>query len=82
MTTQVLVTNNAPKTGPFIEVSVYSKAAEGITPDNAKDHGIERTLVPIEGSWAVLMTNFRLAPGQYQEIWVHDLQFFVTREVS
>lgn len=82
MTSKALVKNSNPPRGPLIEITVYTRCPDGVDPQNAVDHGITRNLVPIEGQWAVLMTNYRLMPGQEQEVWVHDFQFFVTREVA
>lgn len=81
MTTKVLVTNYTPMGGKQLEVSVFTKGAPGLTPENAKERGVPYELVPIAGEWAVKMSTFNLAPGEHREIWVHDLQFFMTREL-
>lgn len=82
MTTRTVVKNDAGPTGKFVEVTVYSWLAEGVTPENASEYGITRPLIYVTGRWAVLMTNYRLAPGQDQELWIHDQQFYVVSEVS
>jgi predicted NUDIX family phosphoesterase len=78
---KVLICNYTAMGGPLLEVSIYTRAAKGLTPDNAISLGIGGELVSIEGAWAVRMTQFKLAPGEEREIWVHDLQFFLTKEL-
>ncbi len=79
MTTCTAVVNKGSEC--FVEVTVYAKVPRGVNPDNAKDYGLERKLHQIGDIWATVVTNFRLAPGQSMEVWIHDFQFYVVTEV-
>ena len=82
MTIKTTIKNEASETGRFIEITVYSLLPSGVSRDDAKKHGVVGNIFEVNGRLATVATNFRLAPDQSMEVWVHDFQGYIVTEVS